>query len=136
MKINIQKTEETDMDEGYKSLYVAIWEKAVIDELSLQKRRLFRECLQEFIPELPRSSDKRWDSYVKIEPMVRRYGSKDAIKRLEAAIKKYEDEIKKAVQNKIYRETERWPKNTKANDTLYEKQYREIKVKISKLYYN
>lgn len=117
-------------DKSFMELNEAIWKQALKDDFKQQKGRLLMETSEKLFPVLLKYSNIKRHSITAISKIINSYKNESEIR----TFHKYEKELDKsfkllfaALQKKIYRESEKWPGNTKRKDKEYEKQYTEIK---------
>ena len=119
-------------DNGFAMLYAAIWGKAVEDELRRQMTRLLIDTSGRLFSGLLKYKKAYRNTYAKVNRLVGlEYGiqGKRLVRELETLIDENKAAIKKAVQAKIYRESEAWP-NDHEKDTEFEKEYMQIRDDI------
>lgn len=114
--------------DGFASLNNAIWSKAVDDEYRHQKARMLIDTSERVFSILLKYDKEDRNTFIKINRII---GATlcGLSKRLETMLDSSSNRIKKAVQNKIYRESLAWP-NNKRNDPEYEKEYTGIRNDI------
>ena len=119
-------------DIGFAKLYAAIWEKAVEDELRHQMTRLLIDTSERLFSRLLRYDKPDRNTYTKVSRLVGlEYGTQGIrfMQELEALIGDSKEEVKKAVQAKIYREAEDWPDNRRKCPE-FEKAYLQIRDNV------
>ena len=120
--------------DGFATLNAAIWAKAVECEYKYQKARMFLDTSEKIFNVLARYDKDSRNTFVKVERIVgKEYGLAGAklAKRLELIIDEHGKQIKRAVQNKIYEESIKWPDSIKnKKDPEYEKEYAKIRDNI------
>jgi hypothetical protein len=112
-------------------MFEAMWKQAIIDETKKQIFRLTTDVIEHLYPDAINLIRKNKSSLSAVERMVNQvYGAniEKTIKTIEIEIGK--TSIKKAIQIKIYKESQRWPKNSKEPDQSFERKYLEIKIKL------
>jgi predicted DNA-binding ArsR family transcriptional regulator len=118
-------------DKNYMLLYEAIWKQAVDDDFKEQKMRLVRETSEKIFPVLLKYSGEKRKSFTDILRIIKSsYVHKSEIDKLNEYQKELDKSFKlliEAVQRKIYREAEKWPRRTRYRDKEYEAEYTEIK---------
>jgi hypothetical protein len=118
-------------------LYTAIWEQALRDDISREKHRILTETTEVLFSAIlkyqreQRATEARIEAYIKQE-----YGTHgiENYKHLLNRIKERENELVRAVKEKVLREAEKWPKNTKEKDKEYEIKYQLLKSQIIKVH--
>ena len=119
-------------DTGFAKLYVAIWEKAVEDELGHQMTRLLMDTSGKLFSALLKYDRQDRNTYSKVSRLVGLEYGAPGIKlaqKLEMLIDESKEDIKKAVQDKIYREAEDWPDNRRRCPE-FEKAYTKIRDSV------
>jgi len=118
--------------DGYMRLYVAIWQKAIEDELRHQMARLLIDTSERLFGRLLKYDRQDRNTYSKVSRLVGLEYGVQGIKlaqQLEMLIDESREAIKKAVQAKIYREAEAWPDNRRRCPE-YEKVYLQIRDNV------
>jgi hypothetical protein len=105
------------MDE-YMDLYEAIWKLALKDDVQKQQVRMTKEILAEVLPYVC-----EYDKMADIKQAIKDNDDMDIYKKVVAEVKSHKEEIKTATQERLLRETKRWPDNP-TRDAEYEKEYR------------
>lgn len=116
-------------NDGFAKLYAEIWKKAIKDEFGHQMTRLLLDTSSKLFSALLKYDKKERNTYAKVSRLVGlEYGAQgmQLMQKLEMLIDESKDAIKKAVQFKVYREAEAWPKN-KRKCPEYEKAYTQIR---------
>jgi hypothetical protein len=120
--------------EGFINLNNAVWSKAIDDEFKYQKLRIFLDTSEKIFNALLKYEADSRNTYVKVGKIVgHEYGLAGIklAKKLEQVTEEHGKQLKKAVQNKIYEESVRWPRNVKnRKDSEYEKVYVRIRDSI------
>lgn len=119
-------------DDGFARLYVAIWQKAIEDELRHQTARLLIDTSERLFSRLLKYDKADRNTYSKVSRLVGlEYGTQGIrfMQELEALIDDSKEAVKKAVQDKIYREAEDWPDNRRKCPE-FEKAYVQIRDNI------
>jgi hypothetical protein len=119
-------------DTGFARLYVAIWQKAVEDELKHQMHRLMMDTSESLFSALLKYDKADRDTYSKVSRLVGlEYGTQGIklAQKLEMLIDESREAVRKAVQAKIYREAEAWPDNRRRCPE-FEKAYLQIRDNV------
>lgn len=130
-RIKNTKDYKGDTD-GYMRLYVAIWQKALEDELRHQMARLLIDASERLFSRLLKYDKADRNTYTKVSRLVGlEYGTQGIklVQELEVLIDESKEAVKKAVQAKIYREAEAWPDNRRRCPE-FEKAYAQIRDNI------
>jgi len=138
--MDYERIKEMDGYEGDRNGFIelnnAIWGKAVEDELKHQKARLFQDITEKVFTCLLKFDKEKRNTYAKVESIITeryRIPGLKLVKQLESTIEEFHDNLKKSVQNKVYRESLEWPDNIKnKKDLEYEKEYRQIRDNVLK----
>lgn len=100
----------------YNQLFEAMWKQAIIDEMEEQVFRLTTDVMEHLYPDATIDlKNKKSQSE----------DEREVIKIIKSEIIK--TSLKKAIQMKIYKESQRWPNNYKGLDQSFERKYSEIK---------
>jgi hypothetical protein len=119
-------------DDGFMRLYVAIWERALEDELRHQMTRLLIDTSERLFSGLLKYDKADRNTYAKVSRLAGlEYGAQGLklVQELEVLIDDSKDAVKKAVQAKIYQEAEAWPDNRRRYPE-FEKAYLRIRDNI------
>ncbi|MGE5631406.1 MAG: hypothetical protein ACM3TR_09955 [Caulobacteraceae bacterium] len=116
------------MDKAYLDLYEGIWKQALEDDIKAQRARLFFDITENVFSELLASEKETRDTFSKISNKLPQKSS--SVIRLEQLFDESKKQLINAVKNKIHREAEKWPNNTRCKDTEYEKEYRKLRDSI------
>ena len=117
---------------GFEKLYIAIWQRAVEDELGHQMTRLLLDTSSTAFSALLKYDKADRNTYAKVSRLVGlEYGTPgiQLVQQLEMLIDESREAIKKAVQAKIYREAEDWPDNRRRCPE-FEKTYLQIRDSV------
>jgi len=119
-------------DTGFTRLYVAIWQKAVEDELEHQMARLLMDASERLFGALLKYDRQDRNTYSKVSRLVGLEYGAPGIKlaqKLEMLVDESKEDIKKAVQDKIYWEAGAWPDNRRKCPE-FEKAYLQIRDNV------
>jgi hypothetical protein len=119
--------------EGFANLYCAIWSQAVYNEQKNQKCRMLVDLSVRFFPILLQYERDDRRSYRRIQQIIgERYGKFgiEIIMALDSEIEKRAPDLLKIVQEKILREVDTWPRNTKKKDAEFEKKFLKLRESI------
>jgi len=122
-----------DMDQAYANLNIAIWEQAIQDEIRIQSYRILTNLAHKQYPILYIYGIKQKNSYSKLEQLLS--GESGALKFLQSIEASIQRELQpkgrliKAIQWKIYNESQHWPNND-FKDKTFEATINQIKLDI------